>query len=531
MDLSITFKHIACLSMSEEDMQKCSQLFSSHYGTWGDDPACPERKGKNIKMSPDLFRRRFLKPNRYIIMAFDNTKLIGHVVYLKTSVPRKYKKNTISWILQIVVDKGYRGKEIGIRMMTAIWGMSDYAWGLYTAHPLTIATLEKATLRRVIPTQLTNERLEELKLVAADLFENMEWIQHYHDGKVKTEFYISHEKIAEQIKKSYRSRVFPFSPLDPGEEWLAFVFDKQPLIEDAYKHIRKRIQFDMERLKRAYANMKMKEQKWANCADIEMEYLVKKGYITPQSRILDLGCGTGRHGKALQKYDTYYKGIDFIENRIKEAKDENLSNQTLSFELADAREYYEKKPYDTILSLYDVIGSFPIDRDNHKIISTAYRNLRRGGYFVLSVMNLGTTMQRCRQKFPKHIVYDIEKHVKSLLDLEPSTSMQDTGEIFNPRHLIIDQKTGIIYRKEQFTPIDQLPSELFIQDKRYTAQTITKSLLRHGFSIIDLKYVNAGQWEKTQKARSATSSKEILVIAQKPSIIGSFFNYCKSFLI
>ena len=146
-------------------------------------------------------------------------------------------------------------------------------------------------------------------------------------------------------------------------------------------------------------------------------------------------------------------------------------------------------------------------------------------------MNLGTTMQRCRQKFPKHIVYDIEKHVQSLLDLEPSTAMQDTGEIFNPRHLIIDKKTDIVYRKEQFTPIDQLPSELFIQDKRYTAKTITKSLLRHGFSIIDLKYVNAGQWEKTQKPRSVTSSKEILVIAKKPSIIGSFFNYCRSFLI
>ena len=530
MSLQITFRHIPCLSMSETEIQECSNLFSNHYGIWGDYPDHPEKKGKNIRMTPPFFRKTFLKPNRYIIMAFCKEKLVGHVVYLKAVLPSKRKKKTISWILQIVVDKEYRGEKIGVKMMHSIWGMSNYAWGLYTAHPLTVATLEQATLRNVNPQEI-NKHLNELKIVSDDLFDDKAWINEYHDCKVRTKFYISHDKIEEQTKKSYPNGQFPFGQLEEGEEWLAFVFKNQPLGKDASQLIRERIAFDMERLKQAYANMKMEEQTWAQYAQKEIDWLISEQYITPGARVLDLGCGTGRHGKALQAHNVNYKGIDFIESRIKEANQNNVNYPKILYEVGDVRNYYDNKKYDTVLCLYDVIGSFPVDRDNHKILSSAYRNLKNKGYFVLSVMNLETTLARCRKSAPKHIVYDIRQNIQALLDLEPSTAMQNTGEVFNSKKLIVDKKTDIVYRKEQFTPQNQLPSELFVQDKRYTARSITKHLLRHGFSVVKLKYVKAGEWSKSENIRAKTSNKEILVVARKENYIYSLINCCKSFFI
>lgn len=528
MTIEITFKNIPCSELSEAEIIQCADLFSKHYGVWGEYPDKPDLKGRQISMSPGKFKNFFVKPDRYIIMAFDDNKLVGQAVYLSRTLPGR-KRKIITWILQIVVDIKYRGKHIGRRMMYSIWGMSDYAWGLYTAHPLTIATLEDSTLRKVDPKYLTNKHLEYIKSVANDLFDDMEWINNYHDGKVNTKFFISHDQIEKQKSKSYPQGGFPFHPLKPGEEWLAFVFRKQPLVDNAFSLIRERIEFDMERLKKAYSGMQMKEQFWAQYADEEIDWLLQSHYIMNGSSVLDLGCGNGRYARALQNYNVRYKGIDFVDSRIKEAVQNNRDNPNATFMVNDARTYRGKELQDTVLCVYDVIGSFPIDKDNNKIIKSAYENLKRKGYFVVSVMNLDATIKRCQQSAKKHIVRGIKNHIQDFLDLEASSAMQNTGEIFNPKTLIVDQDTGVVYRKEQFTPSQGLRSELFIQDKRYTGKSIVNNLLRQGFSIVELRYVNAGRWKRSQNKRVKNSAKEILVIAQKPTFLVSFWNRVKGF--
>lgn len=526
MSVEINFKNISCSELSENEIKQCSILFSNNYGVWGEYPNNPNLLGKQISMSSEKFKNMFVKPDRYIIMAFHDNKLVGHAVYLSRTLPGR-KKRIITWILQIVVDVKYRGKHIGRKMMYSIWGMSDYAWGLYTAHPLTIATLEDATLRKVDPKYLTNKHLKYIKSVAGDLFEDMEWINNYHDGKVNTRFFISHEQIAKQKSKSYPQGGFPFHPLEPGEEWLAFAFRKQPLVDNAFSLIRERIEFDMERLKKAYSGMKMKEQTWTQYADEEIDWLLRSHYIMNGSSVLDLGCGIGRYARALKNYNIIYRGIDFINSIITEAVQNNYDNPNALFMVKDARSYRGNRLYDTVLCLYDVIGSFPVDKDNNKIIQSAYKNLKRNGYFVVSVMNLDATIKRCQQSAKKHVVRGIKNHIQDFLDLEPSSAMQNTGEVFNPKTLIVDQDTGVVYRKEQFTPKQGLRSELFIQDKRYTDKSITNSLLKQGFSIVELKYVNAGRWDRSQNERVRTSAKEILVIAQKPNLIVSLWNRMK----
>ena len=56
------------------------------------------------------------------------------------------KKQTITWVVQLVVDIAYRGKGIASRILQSIWGFSDdFAWGLATTNPCTIKALENAT--------------------------------------------------------------------------------------------------------------------------------------------------------------------------------------------------------------------------------------------------------------------------------------------------------------------------------------------------------------------------------------------------
>ena len=243
-----------------------------------------------------------------------------------------------------------------------------------------------------------------------------------------------------------------------------------------------------------------------------------------------MGCGNGRYARALQNYNIRYKGIDFVDSRIKEAVQNNRDNPNATFMVDDARTYRGQELQDTVLCVYDVIGSFPIDKDNNKIIKSAYENLKRKGYFVVSVMNLDATIRRCQQRAKKHIVRGIKNHIQDFLDLEASSAMQNTGEVFNPITLLVDQDTGVVYRKEQFTPSQGLRSELFIQDKRYTDKSIINNLLRQGFSIVELRYVNAGRWKRSQNERVKNSAKEILVIAQKPTFLVSLWNRLKGFL-
>jgi len=64
-------------------------------------------------------------------------------------------------------------------------------------------------------------------------------------------------------------------------------------------------------------------------------------------------------------------------------------------------------------------------------------------------------------------VDDVRESINSLLSLQASSAMQNTGDIFDGTKTIIENKTGTVCRKEQFAPKDSLPCELIVQDRRY----------------------------------------------------------------
>ena len=136
-------------------------------------------------------------------------------------------------MLQLVVNKKYRGQHVGTKLMHSIWGLSDaFAWGLYTSNPLTINALEEATMRKV-NVRLIDKYIGDLKKVAYDLFDNdTKWLNSYHRGVVDTNFWTDHSEISKKIEyyESEYSRGFPLNKnLAEGHEWFAFTFRTQPI--------------------------------------------------------------------------------------------------------------------------------------------------------------------------------------------------------------------------------------------------------------------------------------------------------------
>lgn len=507
-DSVVTFKHIECSQMSEEEIRATSKLFSENYGKWSNCFPDVGKRGQNIKYPPNKIKRDFVdKPDRFVIMAFVNNNPAGHIFYLKR---RGSKTAPIIFVLQLVVAKEYRNRKIATRMMKSIWQQTNcYAWGLFTSNPKTVEVLEKATMRKV-DLKLIEKKLDKIKEVVTDVFDDMNWIDSYAHGIVSTEFYVDHNNLEKKISDVYKDGEFPLpKDLPEGKEWLAVTFRSQPPMFDSEEEWQSYLEYSQTDIVTAYSNMKMDIQAWAKHTTSEVDYLLRN-YIRKSNRILDFGCGLGRHTIELDKRGYDVVGVDFSEKRISQAK--ALSGKDI-FICADVRNYKHNTPVDIVLCLYDVVGSFPNQADNIKILKSANRSLKTGGKIILSVMNMELTRSLC-----SNIVDDVRENIDILLSLPSSNTMQETGDIFNGRKMIIEDKTGIVYRKEQFSPDDSLPCELIVRDRRYTVSQIQNMLTCCGFEIEYISCFRSGHMDDAL-ASNDRKAKEILVVARKPKLL------------
>jgi SAM-dependent methyltransferase len=324
---------------------------------------------------------------------------------------------------------------------------------------------------------------------------------------VDTEFYVDHSQVDKLIKKYGRN--WPYHELKEGEEWLAFVFQGQEIGDMTKKEMDKLFQYSEKDLIDAYSRMDIQEHPWARGSKNEVDFL--SHYFTDVKKlIIDFGCGTGRHVKEF--YSRGYNnvlGIDFSERNIDYCK-EKYPDMHTNFRKEDCRYFNPRIKYDYALCLYDVIGSFPVEKENNKIIKNLYRVLRKGGIAVISVMNMELT-----QNIAKSVnVVDVYHKPQKLFKLKASHFMQSTGDIFDPDFYIIDVNTKIVFRKEKFFNDGSLSAEYIVRDKRYTMTEIVDLVTKIGFTVIEHRYVQAGKWDISLK-NTNLKAKEILLVLKK----------------
>jgi 2-polyprenyl-3-methyl-5-hydroxy-6-metoxy-1,4-benzoquinol methylase len=491
-------------------MEQCSELYSNHYGRWGNSG---RRPGENIMLSK-VRVREWLQSNKSIIYyAKYNEKLIGYAI----AVGLKEKYGIITWVTQLVVHKDFRKQGIAKNLLFSIWGFTDhYAWGIVSANPYAIRALEKATRRRCLPIRIMkNQKI--IKRIGKEnvtfIHSDTELVVTEETSKINTKFFLDHGNIPEMIRNAISNEVpWVLGLLEEGWEWFAFTFNDQEQIELTQNEIENMVLTSDSVVKLAYSRMNLNNssQVWMKHTNREIDFIIEKSDLKQGQRLYDLGCGNGRHSIELANRGIQVIGIDYIEENIEYAKkvayECNLSN--IKFITDDCRTYKNNEKADVVICIYDVIGSFIDNTENMKILHTIYELLKPNGKAIISVMNYELTISQAKYTFT------FSNQANKLLNLSASNIMEQTGNVFNPDYYIVDDKEHVVYRKEQFASGNKLPVELIVRDRRFTMSEIETMCEIVGFKLIEKKYMNATDWnidyESTDK-----KAKEILLICQK----------------
>ncbi len=121
----------------------------------------------------------------------------------------------------------------------------------------------------------------------------------------------------------------------------------------------------------------------------ECDFIEKEAGFNKNMRILDIGCGTGRHTIELSKRGYKVTGIDLSERQLsiarKKAEKEKLE---INFLRLDARDLNLDNEYGLVIMLCE--GGFPLmetDEMNFQILQNAAKALKPGGKFIFTTLN------------------------------------------------------------------------------------------------------------------------------------------------
>lgn len=146
-------------------------------------------------------------------------------------------------------------------------------------------------------------------------------------------------------------------------------------------------------------------------ADQFIESLVAHLQLKPNSKILDLACGKGRHAVMFNKLGMDVLGVDLSTNSIQEAKKKQGAG--LAFQVHDMREIIVGSQFDLVVNLFTSFGYFDIQSDNQKMIDAISAMLPSNGYLVIDFMNAHKVLERLvpdEEKVIDGITFFISRH-------------------------------------------------------------------------------------------------------------------------
>jgi SAM-dependent methyltransferase len=129
---------------------------------------------------------------------------------------------------------------------------------------------------------------------------------------------------------------------------------------------------------------------WAQKTGSEVDRLLRMLELSGEERILDLGCGTGRHALELSRRGFSVLGVELLQENVRVAK-QSAQAQALDaqFIQADLRELELTAEFDVVLSLNDGgIGYFESDAENLRTFEVVARALRQHGRHLAQTPNV-----------------------------------------------------------------------------------------------------------------------------------------------
>jgi SAM-dependent methyltransferase len=137
--------------------------------------------------------------------------------------------------------------------------------------------------------------------------------------------------------------------------------------------------------------------------------------LNPNEKVLDLGCGKGRHSKTLSKFFTSLDGIDISKKNIAFAKSNKSKNQ--NFYLSDMRDFKMSNSYGYIFNLFTSFGYFDEISENIKVLENCYQHLKNKGLLIIDFLNaekIKRTINNNQEiKIINNIIFEIDKYISN----------------------------------------------------------------------------------------------------------------------
>ena len=226
----------------------------------------------------------------------------------------------------------------------------------------------------------------------------------------------------------------------------------------------------------------------------ECNFIEREINYDQTKRILDLGCGTGRHSIELAKRGYDVTGIDLSESQLNRAKEKAATqNLAINFEKHDARELTFDREFGLVIMLCE--GAFPLmetDEMNFQILRNAANALKPQGKLIFTTLNG---------------LFPLFHSVKDFL-----TSATESGNARYDRNSF-DLMTFRDRSTIQIEDDSGNTKELECNERYYVPSEITWLLKTLNFKTIDIFGAKLGAFSRQD--RLTTEDYEMLVIAEK----------------
>ena len=240
--------------------------------------------------------------------------------------------------------------------------------------------------------------------------------------------------------------------------------------------------------------MKYDKENFAQGTIGECDFIEKEIIYNKIARILDIGCGTGRHSIELSKREYTVTGIDLSESLLKRAKEKaSEQNLQIDFEKHDARKLPFLNEFDLVIMLCE--GAFPLmetDEMNFQILRNAANALKPKGKLIFTTLN---------GLFP--LFHSVKEFFAS--------ATKEGNAIYSNNSFDL-----MTFRDHNTTHVEDdfgNKKELECNERYYVPSEITWLLKTLNFKTVDIFGAKLGAFSRNDKL--TTEDFEMLVIAEK----------------